>query len=95
MNIAFLSSLNPTCIQTWSGTLYFIYLELSKNHSISWIGGELYDKVRAYHQINDDKEFYPEEYAKTFGVILSEKFSKESYDIIICPDYFYLAYRVS
>lgn len=95
MNIAFLSSLNPTCIQNWSGTLYFIYLELSKNHSISWIGGELYDKVRVYHQINDDKEFYPEEYAKTFGVILSEKFSKESYDIIICRDYFYLAYLVS
>lgn len=95
MNIAFLSSLDPTCIQNWSGTLYFIYLELSKNHSISWIGGELYDKVRAYHQVNDTTEFYPEEYAQTFGIILSEKLSKESYDIIICRDYFYLAYLVS
>lgn len=30
MNIAFLSSLNPTDIHNWSGTLYYMYHHLEK-----------------------------------------------------------------
>ena len=42
MNRAFLSSLNPTDIHNWSGTLYYMYQSLSKNHRLTWIGGKQY-----------------------------------------------------
>ena len=38
MNIAFLSSLNPTDIHNWSGTLYYMYHHLEKNYRLTWTG---------------------------------------------------------
>ena len=35
MNIVFLSSLNPTDIHCWSGTLYYMHHELSKRHQLN------------------------------------------------------------
>ena len=48
MNIAFLSSLNPNDIYSWSGTLYYMYQEITKRHHIEWIGGSLYSKMKNY-----------------------------------------------
>ena len=94
MNIAFLSSLNPADIHSWSGTLYYMYQELSKRHHVKWIGGNLYTKMKAYHcqLYKGEKLFSAEEYAKEFGAVISIELQSAYYDVIICRDYFYLAY---
>ena len=98
MNIAFLSSLDPLNIHSWSGTLYFIYKSLQRRHNLTWIGGSLCKEMFEYHmQINSVKKvpFEPEDYTKTFGIILSCELKKSCYDLIICRDYFFLANLVT
>ena len=93
MNIAFLSSLDPHDIHSWSGTLFFMYQSLEMSHHVTWIGGDLYQQVASYHAQNEgsDIPYAPEDYSRVFGVILSERFQRECYDIIVCRDYFFLA----
>lgn len=97
MNIAFLSSLNPTDIHSWSGTLYYMYQSLSKSHRLTWIGGEQYAEVREFHKANYTSEvhFVNEKYASLFGKLFSDLFRYEYYDLIICRDYFFLSYLVT
>lgn len=91
MNIAFLSSLNPHDIHSWSGMLLFMYQSLETNHHVTWIGGDLYQQVASYHTQNEGSNipYTPEDYSRVFGVILSERFQKECHDIIVCRDYFF------
>lgn len=35
MNIVFLSSLNPSDIHNWSGTLYFMYQKLNESNDVT------------------------------------------------------------
>lgn len=96
MRIAFLSSLDPTSIHSWSGTLYNIYTSLNKIHNVVWIGSKLLTEVREFHESNRIQElFIPEEYAMLFGKILTDKFRYEYYDLIICRDYYFSAYIVT
>ena len=97
MNIVFLSSLNPTDIHCWSGTLYYMHHELSKRHHIKWIGGKLYAKMKAYHHdlYGSYDNFHAEDYAKEFGALISIELQTTYYDLIICRDYFYLAYMAT
>ena len=97
MNIAFLSFLSPMDIHCWSGTLYYMYQELSKRHHVKWIGGNLYAKMKAYHSDlhKDESQFNAEEYAKEFGTLISIELQSAYYDAVICRDYFYLAYLVA
>lgn len=97
MNIAFLSSLNPTDIHSWSGTLYYMYQSLSKRHRLTWIGGKQYAEVWEFHHANYTSEvpFVIEKYAPLFGKLLSDLFSYECYDLIICRDYAFLSYLVT
>lgn len=46
MNIAFLSSLDPTDIHSWSGTLFFMWKHLSQFHRINWIGNEILNDIK-------------------------------------------------
>lgn len=91
MNIAFLSSLNPHDIYSWSGTLLFMYQSLETRHHVTWIGGNLYHQVTSYHTQNEGSNipYTLEDYSRVFGVILSERFQGECYDIIVCRDYFF------
>lgn len=86
MNIVFLSSLNPTDIHSWSGTLYYMHHELSKRHHIKWIGGKLYAKMKAYHHdlYGSYDNFHAEDYAKEFGALISIELQTTYYDLIIC-----------
>ena len=97
MNIAFLSFLNPTDIHCWSGTLYYMYQELSKRHHVKWIGGNLYAKMEAYHckLHKGESLFNAEEYAKEFEALISIELLSTYYDAVICRDYFYLAYLIA
>lgn len=96
MKIALLSSLDPTCIHNWSGTLYNIYTSLSKRHHVIWIGAEVLTEVRDFHTSNGIQEhFMPEKYAMLFGKLLSNKFQNEYYDLIVCRDYYFSAYLVT
>lgn len=93
MNIAFLSSLNPTDIHSWSGILYFMFNTLQCTHHVDWIGGKQYTEVYKFHILNygQDAPFKPERYSLLFGKLLSDLFRYTNYDIIICRDYFFLA----
>ena len=94
MNIAFLSSLNPTDIHNWSGTLYYMYHHLEKNHRLTWTGRQQLEEAIQFHRENfgEDTPFSPEKYARLFGKMLTDLFHYECYDLIICRDYFFLAY---
>lgn len=96
MNIAFLSSLNPANCNNWSGTLYYIYTSLQKEHELTWIGGTLLSEIKDFHRGNfgSDVPFVPERYALLFGKLLSDKLKNEYYDIVVCRDYFFAAYLV-
>lgn len=93
MRIAFLSALDPTNINNWSGTLYYIFQSLQKEHSIDWVGKDVVDYVKHYHLIHhNSNSFIPEYYAKIFGRILSNMFIKVSnYDLIIARDYYFIS----
>lgn len=97
MNIAFLSSLDPTDIHSWSGTLYYIYRSLQKEHRMTWIGQRQYAEVSEFHQSNfgANTPFIPEKYAPMFGKMLSDVLNYECYDLVVCRDYFFLAYLVT
>ncbi len=93
MNIAFLSSLNPSDIRNWSGTLYFMFQKLNESNDVTWIGGNIFEEAISYHEKNEELgiPFQPEKYSKIFGMMLSSQLQKESYDLIICRDYFFLS----
>ena len=93
MHIAFLSSLDPTDIHSWSGTLYFIYQTLRERHKLTWLGGGLIQQIASNHVDGEGRNsiFYPEDYSQLFGAILSEQLRRDYYDLIICRDYFFLA----
>ena len=97
MNIAFLSSLNPTDIHNWSGTLFYMWKSLEKHHKLSWIGKDILDEIRLFHYRNFGEKcsFIPEKYAMVLGKKLSEFFHDNVFDIIICRDYFFLAYLLT
>lgn len=94
MNIAFLSSLNPKDIHSWSGTLYYMFHEIAKRHYVEWIGGSLYSKMQIYHKglYGKDSVFHAEDYSKEFGAVISMELQSTYYDVVLCRDYFFLAY---
>lgn len=55
MNIAFLSSLNPTDIHNWSGTLYYMYHHLEKNHRLTWTGRQQLEEAIQFHRETSGK----------------------------------------
>lgn len=55
MNIAFLSSLNPRDIHNWSGTLYYMYHHLEKDHRLTWTGWQQYEEAIKFHRENFGK----------------------------------------
>lgn len=94
MRIGFLSFLNPHNINNWSGTLYFIYNSLQKDHFIEWIYTDVIDQIRQFHLLHYNKAtfFYPEKYAAMIGKLLSDELKGANYDIIIARDSFFIAY---
>lgn len=95
MRILFLSSLNPKDINNWSGTLYHIFRSLENIHTVDWMGKDVLDQVKLYHQIHcgHNIPFIPERYAPLFGGILSKKLNDNpAYDIIIARDYFFISH---
>lgn len=97
MNIAFLSSSDPTSIRSWSGTLYYICQSLKKDHRVTWLGRREYAEVVRFHQANGqpDADFCAEQYAPLFGKMLSDALKEDFYDVVVCRDYFFLAYLVT
>lgn len=96
MKIAFLSSLDPTNIHNWSGTLFHIYKAILKKHEITWIGHKELMEVYQFHTANILKiPFVPEEYTLLLGKLLSDRLQNEYYDLIICRDSFLYAYLIT
>ncbi|MCS2221615.1 glycosyltransferase family 4 protein [Bacteroides fragilis] len=97
MNIAFLSSIDPTDIHNWSGTLYYMYHNLKVDNHITWIGKDQLDEAIRFHKKNngEDTTFEPEYYSMLLGKLLSDLLKHEWYELIICRDYFFLAYLIT
>lgn len=38
MKIAYISECSPLDVQNWSGTPFYVFNTLSKNHTVVWIG---------------------------------------------------------
>lgn len=94
MKILFLSSLDPNNINSWSGTLYFIFNSLKKRHLLFWRGKDIIDKVKHYHYVQAGKKsrFFPEFYAETLCKSVSIIVSKKNFDIIIARDYYFISH---
>lgn len=91
MNIAFLSSVNPTNPLNKNNFIYYIYQNIQQNHHTTWISQPQTEFHQAYH----DDENYPfnkNNYSLLFGKLLSDIINYECYDLIICCDDFLLAY---
>lgn len=95
MKIGFLSLLNPNDINQWSGTLYFIFNTLKRDHQVEWIGGDLIERARIYLLRLTGlsvSRFNLEESAEKLGALLSTQIEKEKYDVIIVLEKFFGAY---
>lgn len=92
MKIAFLSNHNPNDVHLWSGTTQHIYQTLSKQHEVTWIGGNMVDGGAWHHRLMGcKKRYYPENYTKDFSNLLSTEITKGKYDVAIVFDYYYAA----
>lgn len=97
MKALFLSSLNPSNINCWSGTLFFMFNALKKRHTVKWIGNDIIARVKHFHIIRCGQHslFTPEHYAALFGEIISQIASESEYNVIIARDYFFISHLKS
>ncbi|WP_044063455.1 glycosyltransferase [Alloprevotella sp. oral taxon 473] len=92
MKIAFLSSLDPTNIRSWSGTLHHMLHALQQHNEVEWVGGDLYEEKWQMHQMKHPQmRFIPEMYVDYWGVMLEDFFRLHHYDVIIARDYYFIA----
>lgn len=92
MKIAFLSSITPLNIQSWSGTLYHMYTHLKEKHNIEWVGGNIYKERAQQHYLRyPNQRFIPELYVDYWTVALEDFFKYNHFDVIIARDYFFIA----
>lgn len=85
MKIGFLSLLNPDDINFWSGTLYFIFNTLKKDHQVEWLGGDLLQKIQDRRSAfaKPQRTFCPEAFAREFGQTLSAQIESMSYNVLV------------
>lgn len=85
MKIGFLSLLNPNDINLWSGTPYFIFNSLKKDHQVEWVGEDLLQRVPDYRTRPESlrRLSCPEAFAKEFGATLSDRLEGMDYDVLI------------
>lgn len=55
MKIAFLSSLVPTDIHNWSGTLFYTYSSFSRRNEVIWKGRDVVVETKEFHRANKEK----------------------------------------
>ena len=92
MKVAFLSSCNPLDIQSWSGTLFYMYSHLQKENDVEWIGGDIYkERCQQYRFRYPNQRFIPELHIDYWTVVLEDFFRYNHFDVIIARDYFFIA----
>ena len=89
MKIAFVSSLNPYDVKSWSGSLYHIFHTLSKHHEVVWLGEDFLKGGFWHHRLLGRKEpYYPENYVSSFARMLFDEISQGDYDLVVLRDNF-------
>ncbi len=88
MNILFLSRYDPTVINNWSGTLYYMYHKLKEKHHVEIIGTEILHQLTFFSNGNFHNEFfiYSNRYVKNIGLLLSERINIVKYDLVFLGD---------
>lgn len=73
MNIIFLTTLNPYDINNWSGTTYYVYNTLKKNHNVKVIGNNILPQIVCYCQRNFATRDSLYKYSPLIGTICKEQ----------------------
>ncbi|GHT66042.1 hypothetical protein AGMMS50239_26870 [Bacteroidia bacterium] len=87
MNIIFLTRLDPKDINSWSGTMYYIYNKLKEKHHIEIIGLELLGQLDLFVKGNFADTFIPaDRYVENLNRLLSERINTLNFDLIFFGD---------
>lgn len=94
MRIAFLSSLNPNNIGNWSGTLFYMFQNLNKEHYLIWIGRQICEKIKEIHWCNygSTEPLISVMYGSIYGQFVSAAIKTGRFDLIICRDNFFISH---
>lgn len=88
MKIAYISECSPLDVQNWSGTPFYVFNTLSKNHTVVWIGENMTFGAYWHHKyLQRNKTFFIHDYCPEMGKILSDKIKFEKFDLIITSVY--------
>lgn len=93
MKIAFISTIDPENIGSWSGTLHYIFNSLKKRNEVKWFGGEFVEKAIKLHMIKYgiDIPFHPACYSDFLGYCLLNCQDLQSYDLLLVRDCYFFA----
>lgn len=75
MNILFVTILDPEDVNSWSGTVYYIYEALTKKHNVKIFGIHMIDQALRFLHCNfsNARKKSIDEYSPIFGEICTEK----------------------
>lgn len=94
MNIIFLTRFDPKDINSWSGTLYYIYNKLKESHHIEVIGTEILEQLNVFTRGNFPAEtFIPiDRYPRVFNKLLAERVNVLDSDLIFFGDLLFVPF---
>jgi|SRR5690554_700935 len=97
MNIIFLTRFEPSDINNWSGTLYFIYNKLKEKNNVKVVGPEIIKQIELFSAGNFSIEtFIPtDRYVKNIGVLLSERIKSFNFDLIFFGDLLFIPEHIN
>lgn len=73
MNIAFLTTLNPNDINSWSGTTFHVFNTLKKRHNVKVIGINMFLQLTSYSFGNFSDKSTIDRYSQILGNLCSEQ----------------------
>lgn len=75
MNIAFLTTLNPYDVNSWSGTTFHVFNALKKRHNVKVIGLNMLSQTTYYSQRNFTDKSSINKYSPVLGTLCKEQIS--------------------
>lgn len=73
MNIAFLTTLNPNDINSWSGTTFNVFNTLKKRHNVKVVGINMLLQLASYSSGNFSGKSTIDRYSQILGNLCSEQ----------------------
>ena len=84
MRIAYISEGSPLDINTWSGTPYHIYRQLSRHHEVEWVGKDVACGALWHYKFEgENRPFSLYNYRKEIGRVITRILREGHYDVAI------------